>query len=71
MTWEDFKKQLPGAIVGACITGAITLGTITSKIEQLNTSFNEYKVRMDERHEVYKETLANVSQELKTIKQQQ
>lgn len=69
--WEDLKKQAIGAIVGACITGAITLGTVTTKIDRLHTSFNEYKLRMDERHEVYKESLASLNHELQTLKQQQ
>jgi gas vesicle protein len=70
MIWEDIKKQMVGAIVGAVVTGAAMMFTVTAKIDSLNTSFTQYQQYNNDRYSDFKESLSEIKQELKTLKAQ-
>ena len=75
MSIEEIKKQtistLVGTIIGAMITGAITLGTITVKIDKLANGFAEYKAYNSERYQDIKNELAALKNDFRTSKNQQ
>lgn len=72
MIWSEVKKQAIaaaiGLISGSMVTGAVTLGTVTVRLDKLDNSFTEHRNYSNERHSDLKTEVAHLKNEFSSYK---